>query len=244
MIIHTTYKDVQIKIFNAKQQTNEVLIAIHGLAGDADSSAITAVAEQLINNNVTVVAFDLHCHGKDNNKLLQLDKCLNYISTINNFVKENYSNKPISYFATSFGAFLLLNYLNKTNQQVKNVVLRAPAIFINDVLVKILHLHNSSLQQLKNKQVNISHNKEIYINFDFYEDLHKKNLSKYNKKYFLHIIQGKKDDLVDYKQNENFFQEKCDKLHKLYYFENADHRFKKPGELEQIVDILKSIILQ
>ena len=161
MITYTIYKDVKIKIFNAKQKTNEVLIAIHGLSGDADSSAITAVAEQLINNNITVVAFDLHCHGKDNNKLLQLDKCLDYISIINEFVKENFENKPVSYFATSFGAFLLLNYLNTTNQKVKNVVLRAPAIFINDVLVKILFLHNSSLQELQNKQVNISHKKKF-----------------------------------------------------------------------------------
>ena len=38
---------------------------------------------------------------------------------------------------------------------------------------------------------------------------------------------------------KKYLPERCD----FYPFENADHRFKKPGELEQIIKITKDIMI-
>ena len=44
-------------------------------------------------------------------------------------------------------------------------------------------------------------------------------------------------DVLDFLKK--YLPERCD----FYPFENADHRFKKPGELEQIIKITKDIMI-
>ena len=42
----------------------EIIIACHGFAGDKESSAIEALADEMNRNNVGVICFDFPGHGK------------------------------------------------------------------------------------------------------------------------------------------------------------------------------------
>lgn len=237
-------KNMHIKLFKPKK-IEQVLIAVHGFAGDSDSSVITAIADELNNHNVLVVAFDLPCHGKDKKTgTLNLKDCLDYITKVEDYVQITYKNLPISYFATSFGGYLLLNHINNTNQQYKNIILRAPAVFMSKIIKeKLLAEHGYTFKDLQNKTLNMGYEKELNIDINFYNNLVENSLKDFKNTTFLHIIQGKKDDIVNFKQNELYFNENCKNSYKMYYFENADHRFKNIGELEKIVDIVKVIML-
>lgn len=227
-----------------EKQCKKVLIAIHGFAGDCESSTIYTIAQDLNKNNMSVVTFDLPCHGKDTNvNRLSVKQSLTYLDTIIKYVKSKYINIPISFFATSFGAFLLLNYISKKNEIYDKIILRAPAINMPGILANnILPMHNYSLDYLKNNIVNLGFVKELNIDYEFYLELLKYKLDSYNNTNHLFVIQGKKDGVVNYKENEVFYNKLCKNNFDIFYIENADHRFKNLGELESIVMYVNKLL--
>ena len=243
-ILETKICNHSSRIF-APKNPKEVVIAIHGFAGDKDSSVIVALAKNLAELGVCTISFDLPCHGADacNFNLNFLD-CKNCIAEIISFAENKYKNLPISIFATSFGGFLILNYLKTCNKKFKAVILRSPAIDMPNILVnKILPEHNLGLVDF-NKTQNLGYGNPLYVDKKFIDDLYANALDKDfiepNNTYY--VLQGLKDDIVD----PNFVFDFCKKHFKnrffLYKFDNADHRYKNPGELEQIVDITHNIL--
>ena len=222
---------------------DQIVIGVHGFAGDKESSVLQAIGEECMKNNTLLITFDLPCHGNnDNAKILSLKDCLKAVEIIESYA-QNYK-APISYFSTSFGAYLTLIHIQKSDNQYKSIILRAPAIYMDEVLVNvILPEHGYSGKNLETKAINLGYAKPLYIDKKFLQELKENRLENiYSKKLFLNIIQGKKDDVVNYKKNEKFFKEKLKDNYKIYYFENANHRYKNPGELEKIVKIFKEII--
>ena len=242
MVRHEEINNVHIKIFEA-DKTEQIMIAVHGFAGDCESSVITAVAEALNNKNITTITFDLPCHGESKlNGVLSLDMCREHLEIAEKFAESKFQGKPISYFATSFGGYLLLNKLSGCNKKYNKIILRAPAIFMGDILSQnLMKEHNFSMEEFKSNILNFGYGRELLVDYNFYEDLKKLNLQNYTNPNHLYVIQGKKDDIVDYQRNEKWLEKYAENNHTLFYFENADHRFKNPGELEEIVRITKKI---
>lgn len=220
----------------------QILICIHGFNGDSKSSVISALKDELSNDNIEVLTFDLPCHGEDKTTNLKLIDCQNKLSNFVNSIIQN-NDCPISFFATSFGAYLLLNYLNTSQYKFDKIILRCPAVFMDKVLYnKILPMNNLSYNDLKDNEINIGLNRTMFIDNNFVKELENSQIKNINNNYFYNIIQGKKDDIVDYKENELFFNN-LSLHHKFYYFENANHRFKNKGELEKIIEITKNILI-
>ncbi len=235
-------ENIFCKYFYPTNNIEKIVIAVHGFAGDKDSSVIEAIANKL-NQNTLVVTFDLPCHGEDNtNSVLQLNQCLHYLDVVISSVKKEYKDKEISIFATSFGAFLTLNYLKNSIYTFNHIILRAPAIFMDKVLVNsILRDRKLSYSELIDHEADLGINKKIMVDKKFLQDLKNNNLSSYQFKTHIDIIQGDQDDIVDVKENENYYKSNFISYN-LYYIKGADHRFKKAGELEQILDIVTKII--
>ncbi len=235
-------KNIHCKLFLPKDKVKNILVAIHGFAGDKESSVIKAIAENL-NETTFVIAFDLPCHGKDEEKSeLRLNNCINYLKNILNFIKNQYKNIPISLFATSFGAFISLNYLKSHNEQFRHIILRAPAIFMDEVLTtSILKDHNISLNQFLKQGGNLGFQKEIIVGKNFLQDLKDNSLASHKFSQQIDIIQGDKDDVVDVKKNEAFFYSNFVNF-SLHYIKDADHRFKNPTDISNIIKIVKNIL--
>lgn len=228
--------------FKPSVKVKHVLVAIHGFGGDAESSTIAKLATDLAEHNVAVVAFDLHCHGADTSQgNLDLNKCFEYLESVMCYVERHFAC-PISFFATSFGGYLLLNYLKDKPNKYNKIILRAPAVYMDEILVnKILPEHGYTKNDLESGVLDLGFERNLYVDITFYNQLLHNRLHLPNPNYFYHIIQGQKDNIVDYKQNELFFNES---KHKYYYFPNADHRFKKDGELDKISNIVETILFK
>lgn len=222
----------------------EVIIGVHGFSGDKKSSVLLALSKELIAQERALLAFDLPCHGNnDNSKPLSLNLCIKSIGEVLSYVKSRYPNTPISIFATSFGGFLTLAYLSTHNENINKLILRAPAVYMSRVLEdNILPFHGLSAKEIQ-APVNLGYERQLLVDKNFLIELKTLNLEKLNPiKNYIYILQGKKDDIVDPKDTERFFESRYPHQHKIFYFENADHRFKNPGELEKIIEITLDIL--
>lgn len=229
--------DLHTCIYLPETSPTEVVVGIHGFSGDKESSVLIELSKHLNKNGVALVTFDLPCHGKnDNSKILKLDACIDSLKSVFEFAKSYFKNIPISVFATSFGGYLLLNYLSKSDELFKKVILRAPAIYMAEVLKDVILPFNKYSVQNLSSPINLGFENPLFIDKNFLNDLQNNNLEKAKITInFLYVIQGRKDDIVNPEKNEKFFKTHYPANHKFIWFENADHRFKKPGELDRII---------
>lgn len=241
---HIKIDNLDAKIYSPDKAPKEILIGVHGFSGDKESSVLLALSKELTANNITLITFDLPCHGEnDNSSPLDLNSCIQSIGKVLDFAKTTYPSTPISIFATSFGGYLTLAYLSNNNEKLNKVILRAPAIYMSKVLEEnILPFNGFSADKIKNA-INLGYEKQLLINSKFIHDLRNTNLDSLRPiNNYVYILQGKKDNIVNPKDNEKFFNKFYKNNHKFYYFENADHRFKHPGELEKIIEITLEIL--
>ena len=114
MVEDVKIKDVFCRIYRPNTKPTEVVIMVHGFAGDKESSVICALGEELSNSGIQVVSFDLPCHGADvKNEYVNATDCMLALTKVVNYVEEEFDTLKISFFATSFGGYLLLNFLSK-----------------------------------------------------------------------------------------------------------------------------------
>ena len=191
------------KIYLPQKNPKEVVVGIHGFSGDKESSVLIELSKHLNNLGFILVTFDLPCHGEnDSSTPLNLDSCIESIKQVFDFSKENFKNLPISAFATSFGGYLLLQHLSRNDEDLHKVILRAPAIFMAEVLENVILPFNNYSSKDLIKTITLGFEKQLLINKLFLDDLKNNNLENLPKtKNFLHIIQGKQDNIVDYKIN-------------------------------------------
>lgn len=241
---HIKIDNLDAKIYSPDSQPKEILIGVHGFSGDKESSVLLALSKELTANKIALITFDLPSHGEnDNSTPLVLNSCIQSIGKVLDFAKNNYPSTAISIFATSFGGYLTLVYLSDHTEKLNKVILRAPAIYMSNVLEEnILPFNGFSADKIKNA-INLGYEKQLLINPKFIQDLRNTNLDSLRPiNNYIYILQGKKDNIVNPKENEKFFNKFYENNHKFYYFENADHRFKHPGELEKIIEITLEIL--
>lgn len=230
---------VNARLFECNGEIKNVLIAIHGFTGSKKSSSNNVLGKTLCNEGFEVITFDLPRHG-DNSKEepIRYDECIETIRVVDKYVKEMYKNKKISYIATSYGGYLLLNFLNDINYDYHKIILRVPAIFIDEVFSNVIL--KESIHTLKDG--NILEVDGIKIDDYYYNELlNNRLIDKYNDSRFLYVIQGKLDDTVDYLKNEIFYENKCKGNYKIYYFEESGHSFKTEKEHLQLLETVREI---
>ena len=236
--------NVHVKSFLCNENINQILIAIHGFTGNCDSNTISLLGEYFANKNVLVLSFDLPNHGVNKcDTPIVLEECLKCIEIVDDYVKENYKNIPISYFASSYGAYLLLNFLNNTNYNYNKIFIKCPAIYISDILVtKILPENNHDLEELKKSPLCFD---GIWLNYKFYNDLLENMLdNNYVSNRHLYVIQGSDDELIDINKNELFFKNKCTAKYTMFYLNGAGHSFKRKEHNDKMLSIVDKFLLQ
>lgn len=241
---HLKISNLSATLYLPDNKPNEVVIGIHGFSGDKESSVLIALAQELTKTNKALLTFDLPCHGEnDNTKPLNLRECINSINSVYEYVNENFKNTDISVFATSFGGYLTLAYLSENQKNLHKLILRAPAIYMYKVLTENILPFNGFTAEEITAPVNLGYEKPLLIDKDFITQLNNFSLENTNPtQNNIYILQGKKDNIVSPEDNENFFKKFYPNKHKFFYFENADHRFKKPGELNRIIQLTLEIL--
>ena len=115
-----------------KSKENKIIIAIHGMG--AHSEYYIQVADQLIEEGVTIYALDVKHHGHSTGRKGDLKDFKEILQHIYEFVckvRELNSNIPIFMMGLSMGGMLTVNYSVQYPDELTGIILMAPAVSSN-----------------------------------------------------------------------------------------------------------------
>ena len=243
MIETCKVEDLSCKLYIPQAEIRKIVIGIHGFSSNKESAVFKPLAEMLNKKGIVLLTCDLPCHGESSkpNEVLSLKRCLDAICNIEEFAIETF-HAPIAFFATSFGAYLLLLHLAEKKNVASDVILRSPAIYMDEIFEKVLlQDHGFSVNDLGSVSLGWESSNYPVVDLAFYKDLCKNRLRNMKFNFFVNVIQGQKDEVVDWKKNEEFFKDKFAGKHILFYSKNSSHRFKSPEELKWNVKIAEQV---
>lgn len=233
---------INVKLFEPDNEIIGFIIGVHAFGGDMESSVINALAERMVIHGFAVVAFNFPGHGtSEADNYFNISNCRIDLQRVFEFAELRYrSAQKKAVFATSFGGYITLSTLENLPDETK-IILRAPAVNMAEVFERVVSEIVPVDEYLKNGNISLGFERKITVSADFYNELKSNNL--FEKKFMrpMFIIHGDCDDLVFLKDVERFCQ--INSAIRLQIIHGADHRFKKPGELEKIVNYAEEYIL-
>lgn len=227
------------------EKINKMIIACHGFGGDKESSAIILLSKSLTNHNIGVITFDFPGHGisETDGYEYTVKNCVEDINDVEKYVEQTFLNIEVGFFATSFGAYAVLLKINKTEKKYNSVVLRCPALDMKNIFLKSI-LKISYKEFMEKGICVLGFERNIIITKKYYEELLKNDIFKmYNKENDILIIHGTNDNIAPISDSIKFQNKFKDEV-KLYKIEGADHRFKKEGEIEKVINVATNYILK
>ena len=222
---------IPCKLFTPAGNINRIILGVHGFAGDKESSVLETLAEQLSSKESALICFDFPAHGKSSapDSFLRVETCIQSLMKVAEYAKDHFPECEYGIFATSFGGYITLLCSDKLKNFRK--ILRAPAVTMaNSFVNKIIPV--SKEQFIRDGGAVCGFERKMFVSTMFYEDLIKYQI-KIPKEEIL-IIHGTEDDIIPYSAVEELT--KAYPNIKLFAIEGADHRFKKDGELMQIIE--------
>lgn len=223
---------------------NIIIIAMHGFAGDKNSSCIKVLEQKVKEMNIGLIKFDWPGHGESETDgfNLTIDNCLSDLETIISHVKNNYPKANLIAFSTSFGGYLTLLYNYYHKNTFKYIILRSPAIKMYDVMTNAILTTEKNNELKEKKYFNHGFKRNIKVTEEFINQLHDTDLTNlYDNESLtnISIIHGTKDDVAPIDNSIEFVQKhNCS----FYPIEGADHRYKKDGELDKVIEITTNIL--
>ena len=209
------------------------VICLHGFGGDKESSAIKCLAQAITDNGGAVVAFDFASHGKSeaDEKYLTVENCVSDAKAVYAYAKNKYSK--VDFFATSFGAYILINMLKSADFKGIKAIFRSPAVKMeNTFLSPICNLTSAELK--KQGVVECGFERKMRLGYDFWEDLKEHSIFDAEFENNALMIYGDRDDVVSVEDMKAFAHSR-DNI-KVKVIEGADHRYKGNGQLEKAIE--------
>lgn len=232
---------VSCKAFEPENgEINRVIIGVHGFAGDKESSALEAVAEEMVKYGTALVCFDFPSHGESavEGDRLSVENCISNLLSVDRYVTEKYGCNEKIVFATSFGGYISVLASEKLGNC--RFILRAPAVTMGRIFISVI-LGMTEEEFREKGSVICGFERKIEVPFAFYEDLKQNDAMKADISQQTLVIHGTQDDVVPFEDVRQFSSSR--KNVRLEAIEGADHRFKKSGELERVVELAKEFIL-
>lgn len=214
-----------------------MVVFVHGFGGHKDNGAAEKFAQRVLSKykRTGIVTFDLPCHGEDVKKKLTLHDCIAYLAHVVAYLQENYPCEALYAYATSFGAYLTLQYLAENGNPFRKIALRCPAVNMYQILTeKILTTQELALLE-KGKSVAVGFDRKVPVTREFLSDLQAQDIQALDFLDFsedMCIIQGTADEIVSCETVWNFSQEQ---LIEFVSVDGADHRFRPNGTMEQAI---------
>lgn len=167
------------------------------------------MANKLLEYDIPSISFDFpgHLDSEQGTDRLTVEVCISYIDSVIDYIKCVYGEKvKISFFAISFGAYILLNKLIGDKNEYQNIFLRSPAFNMKEVFVKSL-LKEPFEQYKQNGKAKCGHGGRMEVPYSFCEDLTNNNLyDKYHEKRKIIVFQGTLDDTAPIEDTYKFIE--------------------------------------
>jgi pimeloyl-ACP methyl ester carboxylesterase len=217
------------------------VLAVHGFAGDKESSVIAALAEELCaKEQAAVYCFDFPAHGAHPSDELSVSACADALESVAQFVSRRHADARHAVFATSFGGYMALRCLDRLSRALGefSLVLRAPAVKMAQTLEGILG--EEGLAQIERAGfVEAGFERKLLVRKGFLEELKEFDACRAYDRPML-VIHGDRDDVVLPADIARFME--MNPLAKLVRIPGADHRFKGEGQVAAVIDAARRFL--
>jgi len=233
--------EIKCKIFLPENQdAKNVIVGVHGFAGDKESSVLKQLAFACSGSGTALICFDFPAHGDSpvTEELLTIENCKRDLCAVVDYTLYNYADANISIFATSFGGYIALQCAEIYTDLP--MVLRAPAVTMPRLLLEnVLKISEADFE--KAGFVECGFERQIKLPYAFYEDLiQQENVIKKKIEQPSLILQGDCDDIVSISDVMEFC--KIQSNTQLEIICGADHRFKNVGDIDKIIFYTKKFL--
>ena len=190
--------NIRCKVYYEKgAEIQKAVICGHGFGGHKDNKACERYAEHVLkkHKDAAVITFNWPCHGDDVRKKLTLDDCTAYLDHVVKDAAERFSGGDLYGYATSFGGYLFLLYLQKFGDPFRKLALRCPAVSMYEVLTNVIIKHDEIYRLRKGKEVPVGFDRKIMVSPAFLEELRTADIRTYDYLEYAEdilIIHGKK----------------------------------------------------
>lgn len=196
------------------EESDKVLLAVHGLMSNKEDTVINMVAKHAIERGYQVLSIDLPEHGerKDGKKLVPW-VCTEEIQKVYQYIQNG--QKEISLFACSIGAYMSMLALN--GMKIEKSYFLSPIVNMNYLIQGMMYGFNVTEERLKQEKY-ISLPIGQTLDWDYYM------YAKEHPICWNHntcILWGNKDDMMPEKEIDTFanhFHAAVDKVDSEHYF--------------------------
>lgn len=214
----------------------------HGFGGHKDNKAAERYADFVLKKyrDAAVITFNWPCHGDDVRKKLCLEDCTAYLDLVTENASKRFPESDLYAYATSFGGYLFLNFIQKRGNPFRKMALRCPAISMYDVLTGAIVKQEELDKLRKGKEVPVGFDRKIMVSPAFLEELRSTDIRAYDYLDFAEnilILHGTKDEVVPFEDSKLFAD---NNLIEFIPVEGADHRFQDPKKMDEAIRQIQS----
>ena len=204
--------------------TEKVIIAIHGNMSNKTDIPIDIVAKNALANNYQVLSFDLPEHGDRINEgtPCKVQYCIKDLADVMQYAKANW--KHISLFANSLGAYFSL--LAYPDEPVEKAWFLSPIVDMQRLIENMMSWFSITEQELESKQtISTPMGQKLY--WDYYSFVKNHPVSHWT--ISTHILYGSQDELCENDVISQFAEQfSC----RLEIVEGSAHYFHTEKQLE------------
>jgi alpha-beta hydrolase superfamily lysophospholipase len=248
---------VMVQTFIPKGKCKGTVYLVHGYFDH--TAYMSHIIAMLVEKNFAVVGFDLIGHGLSTGKRAHITSFNDYVFALEEVMNTTMNQlvAPFAIIGHSTGAAVIIDYLVKKDQRhpFKKVILLAPLVrsanwyksvaastivkpFISKIPRKTHETKNNPFQKLR--QQDVLQPTHIPIAWVYAMRKWYSNIQKMRHNYQpIFVIQGEKDEVVDWHYNCKFISKKFPKSY-FYFFGDGTHHIAHENEKikERVLEII------
>ena len=221
-------------IENLNGDEKQVVIIAHGFGSSMQSPTAQMVLDNLPKVGIGTIAFDFPAHGAStvDGDTLSVANCIADLGAVEEYVRTKCPKAKVSYFGSSFVAYITLLYLTDHPEKEGKAFLRSAAVNMHTVFENPTEAEAFAMAQQGHLIIN--YGTPLKLTSKFVEDLKKHDLFELFEPGAAEVmmIHGDSDETIEY--NKAFaFAQKFDIP--LITVEGGDHRLSQDGMPEAVV---------
>jgi len=219
---------------NLKGDESQVVIIAHGFGSSMQSPTAQMVFTELPKAGIGTIAFDFPAHGASivDGDFLSVENCIKDLEAVENYVSAKCPDAQVSYFGSSFGAYITLLYLSQHPEKKGKAFLRSAAVNMHVIFENPIEAESFAMAQQGHLIIN--YGTPLKLTAKFVDDLREHDLFELYKPGGAQVkmIHGDSDETIEYSKAKAF----SEKFNiPLITVEDGDHRLSKEGMPEKVV---------
>ena len=226
----------QIPFLSTWQGEKQVVLICHGFGSSKESSTGLGLMKVLATKGIGAIAFDFPAHGEStlDGESLLVENCLDDVADMEKWVLDQSPSTTISYFGSSFGAYIVLLYLT-TVPAGRKACLRSAAVEMPRLFAEELTPDRQGLLDQQGYFLLEEAGSILKITTGFIRSLNAHNLYAYYRpnQADLLMLHGEADAVAPLADAVHFADYAGAKL---YVFPGGEHRLMAPGQPEIVCE--------